>query len=428
MASLLDLPRDPRGPGVPLGAVAVPGSKSATNRALLLAAQAPGVSRLDGCLEADDTRVVRQALRALGCDLAAEGPAWTLAGGFRPRPCPPIWLGASGTGLRFLLPWLALQASAPVVITGEAHLFERPLAPLLEALAPLGARWEVWESGGCLHPVEASPARVDLQVQAGASSQFLTGLALAAAGLPEGGRLAWTGEPASPSYLRLTQEALARFGCDAPLGADHWDIPGGRLRPADWVLPADWSGAAAFLCGAAVSGRPLRLTGLDGADAQGDRALVGILAEAGCRCLWEGGDLRVSGTLRRGLMADLGACPDLAPVLSATAALAPGPSCFTGLGTLPFKECDRLAACVEVVHWLGGRAEAEGGSTLRIFPDAGPDPERPPFDPRRDHRMAFAAAVGGLRHGGRLKDPHCVSKTYPGFWEAWERFLAGPEA
>ena len=130
--------------------------------------------------------------------------------------------------------------------------------------------------------------------------------------------------------------------------------------------------------------------------------------------------------MTRGLRADLRDCPDLGPVLAATAALAPGPSVLTGLHTLPLKECDRLDASAELVRWLGGHAEVEGGHTLRIEPvraDQPPDPDRAPFDPRNDHRMAFAAAVGGLRRGGRLQDPHCVAKTFPDFWGAWHALL-----
>lgn len=123
-------------------------------------------------------------------------------------------------------------------------------------------------------------------------------------------------------------------------------------------------------------------------------------------------------------MADLTLCPDLGPVLAATAALAPAPSVLTGLHTLPLKECDRLEASADLVRWLGGRAEVDGDHTLRIFP--GPLPgARSPFHPRNDHRMAFAAAVGALRAGGSVAQPTCVAKTFPGFWEVWLPFVEG---
>ncbi|MDE3033455.1 MAG: 3-phosphoshikimate 1-carboxyvinyltransferase, partial [Acidobacteriota bacterium] len=262
-------------PGTALGPVRVPGSKSATNRALLLAALAPGSSQLTGGLDAEDTRWMRGALRGLGVPLEeAEDGAWSLTGGARPRTQGPLWLGASGTTLRFLLPWLALCAEGPVELRGEPRLFQRPLEPLLRPLRACGARWEPGGSGGWLHPAPGIPRRLDAEVDARASSQFLTGLALAAAALPEGGRLTWTAA-ASPSYLALTTHWLRHFGCDAPLAAGHWEIPGGRLRAGRHSLPGDWSAAAAFLAAAAVTGRGLELGPLDADDPQGDRALAG---------------------------------------------------------------------------------------------------------------------------------------------------------
>lgn len=420
---LLSLPEDNcLAPGEALGAVAIPGSKSVTNRALLLAALAPGQSRLRGGLEAEDTRWMRRALAGLGLPVHEAAGTWTIRGGGGPAAVDPLWLGASGTTLRFLLPWLALRAHAPVRLTGEPRLFERPLGPLLDPLLALGARWHPDAEGAWLHPIPAPPERLDLAVDARLSSQFLTGLALVTAALPGGGTLRW-GEVASPSYLALTSRWLQRFGCEDHLAANHWVIPGGHLAPRDLDLPGDWSGAAAFLAAAAATGRSIRVAPLDPADAQGDRALVPLLEAAGCQATWAAGpSLTLAGPLRRGLEADLSDCPDLGPVLAALAALAPGPSVLRGLQTLPHKECDRLAASAELVHWLGGKAEIEGDHTLRIQP--GPHPgTRPPFDPRNDHRMAFAAAVGGLRCGGDLRDAHCVTKTFPTFWTAWRRML-----
>ncbi|HET8714714.1 MAG TPA: hypothetical protein VFM16_02740 [Holophagaceae bacterium] len=428
---ILSLPKDTLPPGLALGAPALPGSKSATNRALLLAALAPGRSVLRGGLEAEDTRWMRGALKDLGLGLEETPEAWILTGGARPRAQRDLWVGASGTTLRFLLPWLALRAEGPVRILGSARLFERPLEPLLAPLRALGARWEPEAEGGRLHPCPEPPRSLDAEVDASRSSQFLTGLALAAAGLPEGGRLRWEAV-ASPSYLDLTRHWLARFGVADRLeasadGRHTWTLPGGCLHPVDLDLPADWSGAAAFLCAAAVTGRAVELGPLDPEDGQGDRALPDLLAAAGCGFTWvPGGRLRLWGPMTRGLQADLTDCPDLGPVLAATAALAPAPSVLTGLHTLPLKECDRLDASAELVRWLGGEATVEGDHTLRIQPAVGlPSADRPPFDPRADHRMAFAAAVGALRTGGGLSDPGCVAKTFPTFWGAWSRMLAG---
>ena len=410
--------------GRPLGEVLVPGSKSVTNRALLLAAQCPGVSRLRGGLEASDTRWMRRILLDLGIQVGAEDGCWTLQGGQAPVAKGPLWVGASGTTLRFLLPWLALRATTSITFIGEPRLFERPLSPLFQALEPLGARWESAPQGGILHPVPDPPRSLNLQIDARQSSQFLTGLALAAAGLPEGGRLRWRGEAASSSYLDLTNHWLQRFGCAPHLDRSGWIIPGGHLTAQDLDLPGDWSGAAAFLCAAALTDRPLRIGPLDCQDPQGDRALVGMLAEAGCQAHWQGHQLTLTGKLNRGFQVDLTQCPDLGPVLAAAAALAPGDSLLTGLETLPLKECDRLEASADLVRWLGGQAENIEGHALRIRPGSAPG-SRPPFDPRNDHRMAFAAAVGALQRGGELLDSRCVGKTFPTFWETWDAMLDG---
>lgn len=421
---LLSLPQDSLlAPGEALRSVCIPGSKSVTNRALLLAALAPGISHLQGGLEAEDTRWMREALRGLGIPVVEEAGTWHIQGGGQPRAQGSLWLGASGTTLRFLLPWLALRAEGPVRLEGDPRLFERPLGPLLDPLEALGARWSADGSGAWLQPSPRPPRRLDLRVDARLSSQFLSGLALAAAGLPEPSLLTWE-EVASSSYLTLTTQWLRRFGSGAILASGQWRIPGGSLQPRDLALPGDWSGAAAFLAAAAATGRRLRVGPLDPEDSQGDRAMVAILEAAGCAVRWsEAQTLDVQGPLQRGLDADLTDCPDLGPVLAALAALAPGPSELRGLHTLPLKECDRLDASAELVRWLGGRAEVLGDHTLRIAPGKAPS-DRSPFNPRNDHRMAFAAAVGGLFWGGELLDPHCVAKTFPDFWEVWRGMLA----
>ncbi len=419
----LSLPEDKHlGPGEALGPVRIPGSKSVTNRALLLAALAPGESCLRGGLEAEDTHWMRRALGALGFPLDIQEGAWRITGGQRPRAEGPLWVGESGTTLRFLLPWLSLCAEGPIRLEGSPRLFERPLGPLLEPLQAMGARWSTDPSGAWLHPAPTPPRCLNLQVDARLSSQFLSGLALAAAALPGPSLLTWS-EAASPSYLDLSTQWLNRFGCFAELQPGHWRIPGGTLSPQTLTLPGDWSGAAAFLAAAAATGRTLQLQGLEPEDAQGDRAMVQILEAAGCRLCWmEAQTLEISGGLERGLDADLTDCPDLGPVLAALAALAPGPSELRGLQTLPLKECDRLDASAELVRWLGGQVEVVGNHTLRVRPGI-PATDRMPFEPRNDHRMAFAAALGGLRWGGELRNPACVAKTLPDFWNLWRGML-----
>jgi 3-phosphoshikimate 1-carboxyvinyltransferase len=419
----MTLPRNPLSSKGAFRPVRVPGSKSVCNRALLLAAMAPGSSCLKQGLEADDTQRMRDCLRGLGVPLAEEPGAWKLEGGHPPVPAGPLPTGASGTTLRFLLPWLALSAQEPIRFSGDPRLFERPLGPLLEALETFGATWEALPAGGLLRPSSRPPSTLELEVDGGASSQFLTGLAMAAAALPGGGHLRWKRPPASQSYLELTAYWLALFGCDSILEPEGWIIPGGALKGRELTMPGDWSGAAAFLCAGAVAGCRVQVSPLDSRDPQGDRAILAILSSAGCSIQWlSEHEVCLEGPLLRGLEADLTLCPDLGPVLAATAALAPAPSSLTGLQTLPLKECDRLDASAELVRWLGGQAEIIGDHTLRIQPGPCP-PDRIAFNPRNDHRMAFAAALGGLRCGGEIQNPGCVAKTLPTFWEDWNHML-----
>ncbi len=413
-------------PGAPLRMPVLPASKSVTNRALLLAAMAPGTSRLHGGLEAEDTRWMRQALRTCGMTLDEAPGVWAVRGGLRPSPSEPIHLGASGTSLRFLLPWLALHADREVELQGDVRLFERPLGPLQEVLTELGARLMPFAGGLKVTPVNRPPKQLGLSIDASLSSQFLTGLALAAAGLEGRSQLRWS-SVASASYLELTNQWLHRFGSRSTLTTSAWEIPGG-LRPADVQLPLDWSGAAAFYAAAAVTGRSITLGPWDAEDTQGDRQLLAILESAGCHITVEVRDsgqwITLRGPLLRGIHADLTLCPDLGPVLAAVAALAPAPSDLQGLETLRLKECDRIDASADLARWLGAEVDIEGDHRMRIRPGHRVSEDRNPFDPRNDHRMAFAAAVGALIRPGRLQHPQCVAKTFPDFWAQWKGMLA----
>jgi 5-enolpyruvylshikimate-3-phosphate synthase len=448
-------------------------------------------------------------------------------GGVASRPSPPaarpspifLDVGAAGTALRFLLPLAALHCNAPVGFRGARRLFERPLAPLLGALASCGATWSENDCGGVLSPPAEGPASLDLEIDGGLSSQFASGLAMAAAGLPGGGVIRWAaprsplasgaaprgpfvspqgslvpeiwprsplasetgprgplapgagpqgplvpetwpqgslasgtaphgplapgagsqeilasgaaprGRPApsaSWGYLALTRDALEMFGCPARLSEDAFAVPGGALRPADVVIPGDWSAAAAFFCAAAVLGARVEASPLGLGDGQPDRAVLGILGECGSTWAFLGDACVFDGRLERGVHADLSGCPDLAPVLAAVAAAAPGPSLLRGLGALPHKESDRLEGVLRLVAWAGGRAERLPGPALAIHPAPAPGASGPlcPFDPMGDHRMAFAAAVASLRRGGGVADPACVAKSFPGFWGEWAKWGA----
>jgi 3-phosphoshikimate 1-carboxyvinyltransferase len=230
---------------------------------------------------------------------------------------------------------------------------------------------------------------------------------------------------ASRGYLALTRSALEAFGCPARLSGGSFVVPGGVLRPADVEVPGDWSAAAPFFCAAAVLGARVEAFPLDPSDGQADRSVLDILGGCGSSWSFRGGACVFDGRLERDLDADLSDCPDLAPALAAAAAAAPGPSCLRGLGALPHKESDRLEGIARLVAWAGGRAEELPGPALAIRPRPRPaaalnaSGALNAFDPKGDHRMAFAAAICSLLTGGEVLDRACVAKSFPTFWEEW---------
>jgi len=422
-----------------LGGVRVPPSKSIANRALLLASLAKGVSVFYGfssrCLP-DDILLMFNALRAMNAinaNLIQDGDLRVSMASFD-GPSSPIQVGEAGTVLRFLLPLVALHCTDSISFSGAKRLFERPLKPLLDALGHLGAVWRHEKSGGVLIPPKLKPKSIDMEIDGSLSSQFISGMAMAMAGLEDGGRLRWTKAPASESYMLLTKTWLERFSCSVVLSDKSLEIPGGELKPISAMIPGDWSAAAIFFCASSILGRGIEVFPLDPIDGQPDMAILSILEKAGSTWHFEGDRCHFAGYLNTGIEANLINCPDLAPILAATAAFAPGFSELKGLDTLQHKESDRLQGIVRLVNWLGGSVEELPNFTVRIHPgtsrgtlatrntDTSFDTTfDTPFDPMGDHRMAFAAALGGLRGGGEVLNPDCVSKSFPGFWEAWRQ-------
>jgi len=437
-----------------MGRAAIPPSKSAINRALVLACLASGESFIwwgegcdggnaDGRGLANDVRLMCRGLKALGCELAIEDGGIRVFGGRRLRAVGYVDAGDAGTVLRFLLPLAALHCDGPVEFVGSKRLFERPLAPLFDALARLGAEWRPSESGqagGVLVPAKglADDAGLGIDIDGRPSSQFISGLAMAVAGLEKGSykvqvtsykvrtdALCADGNghsPAPTSFLHLTQSWLERFGCEARLHEGGMEIPAGKLVGGSHRVYGDWGAAAALFCAAAVLESEICVFPLSLNDCQPDSAILQILREAGCAWQFDGDRCHFKGCLERGIESDLAHCPDLAPILTAAAAFAPGASTLRGLGALPHKESDRLNGCIRLAEWLGARADlldAADGPALRIYGrEFGPAGIAPigPFDPQSDHRMALGAAIGAMKLGGSILNPVCVDKSFPSFW------------
>ena len=394
--------------------VRVPGSKSLTNRALLLAGVAgPGESRLSDPLIADDTEVMAAAVDALGARVTRDGGDWVIAGlGAPPRGDAAVWCGMAGTVARFLLPMLA-AGEGRFALDAHPQLRRRPLGPVLDALATQGARIE-----GSSLPLTMTASGLsggELRVDASVSSQFLSGLLMAAPLARAPLRLEF-GALVSRPYLALTLQAMAAFGVEVERGEGSLSVAPGGYRATRYAVEPDASTASYFLAAAALSATTVRLPGLDlRRTAQGDAEIAGLLERMGCT-LGADGPLELTGPERlRGVHVDMGDSSDVFMTLACVAPFAEGPTTIEGVAHARVKESDRIAATAENLGRLGIAVD-EGPDFLRIHPGI-PRPARLPT--YEDHRIAMAFALIGTRVPVALEDPGVVAKTCPTFWELW---------
>lgn len=399
--------------------IAVPGSKSTTNRALVLAALADGPGLIAGGLDARDTQLMRHALRALGVHIDDASATWhvtpptALVGGGH------IDCGLAGTVMRFV-PALAGLAAGSTRFTGDAAASRRPVAPLLDALAQLGAGVDgVAVPFTVTGPMRGGRATVD----ASASSQFVSALLLAGARLPEGLVLRHVGSslPSLP-HVAMTVAMLAERGVrvDQP-DAVTWVVRPGHLAARAEVIEPDLTNAAVFLAAAATAGGRVVVPGWPAATTQAGDAIRGILTGLGADVRQEAGCVSVTGSGRlRGADIDLHAASELTPVVAALACFADQPSRLRGIAHIRGHETDRLAALVAAITGLGGRAE-ETADGLFIVPTPLHGGLWPCF---ADHRMAHAGALVGLRVPDVvLDDVGCTRKTLPDFPGLWAALL-----
>ncbi|MCH2141165.1 MAG: 3-phosphoshikimate 1-carboxyvinyltransferase [Phycisphaerales bacterium] len=413
-------------------AIRVPGSKSISCRALVLAALADGVSTIQGLLRADDTDALALALTQVGAKTHLDADVATVTGPLISVTDAEVHLGHGGTPARFMLACASIGGGR-VVIDGSDRLRERPMgemAPLLEAL---GATVEFLGTPQSLPmAVQGGPWKVSqLDMGQMTSSQFLSALLLVGASMPSGLELRLQEAPPSEAYLRLTIAELRAWGVDVEVEErDHHltrvHVAGGGMPSQSRSIPADASSALFWAAAASLMpGSRVHLECLDLKDDQPDAAAFSVLAAMGLTLemaddgLWCLGpdQLRAVGTV------DCSAMPDAVPALAAAACFADGPTRLTGLSTLRVKESDRIATVAG--EW--GRAGADiqiEGDDLIIRPQ--PLPDHPvTLQTWQDHRIAMGGAILGLRRGGvSIADPGCTAKSYPGFWADLARFAA----
>ncbi len=409
------------------GVVALPGSKSISNRTLLLAALARGTTTLTGLLESDDTRVMLDALRALGVTWRDRGnQAYEVDGCDGPFPVKQadLHLGLSGLSIRTLVAALAFSGGH-YRADGVPRMRERPIGDLVDALRPLGAdvRYELNEGFPPLLIGPGQPHAAPVSVRGDVSSQFLTGLLQALPLLRESVTVRVTGELISRPYIDITINLMRRFGVTVErVGDDAFRVPAGDgyASPGTLAVEGDASGASYFLAAGVLGGGPVRVTGVGRDSIQGDVAFADVLARLGADVRFgpDWVETRAGRALAGGTI-NCVAIPDAAMTLAVVALFADAPTTLTGIGSWRVKETDRLHAMATELMKIGATVE-EGPDWLRVAPLPRVTPATvATYD---DHRMAMCFALAAFRGAPvTIADPSCVRKTFPDYFDALGR-------
>lgn len=412
----------------------LPGSKSLSNRAFLLAALADGPCTIEqALLDADDTRFMLQALQKLGFEIAVEPSAQRVVihgrAGRIPASEAQLYLGNAGTAYRFLTAACCL-GQGTYELDGLPRMRQRPIGQLVDCLHQLGADIEYLDQSG--YP----PLRIhahglnggQLEIASTLSSQYISALLQVAPFCPGGLSLRLTGPLTSAPYVRMTLQLMEHFGARVQTDPDlsHIHVAPGAYRPTCYRVEPDASNASYFLAAAAVvPGSRCTVSGLGSASLQGDVGFAQILARMGAQVNLQSDAISVSSppssTPLQGIDVDLNAMPDMAQTLAVLAMFARGPTCIRNIGNLRLKETDRLAALASELTKFGASVRIDNHDLL-IMPPRTPGPPAAPIDTYDDHRMAMSFAIAGLvLPGVRINHPACVSKTFPRFFEYLER-------
>jgi len=407
--------------------VTVAGSKSQTNRALILAALATpqGTSTLSGALRSRDTDLMIGALQTLGVAVEGFDTELTVSGSIAPQPGARVDCGLAGTVLRFVPPVAALSRQT-VTFDGDEQARARPIAPLLDALRGVGVDID---GDGLPFSVRGagSVAGGTVEIDASASSQFVSGLLLSAAAFTDGLTIVHTGDsvPSAP-HVAMTVSMLRDAGVDVDdTEANRWRIAPGPIAPRHWTIEPDLSNSVPFLAAAVVSGGSVRVTGWPSVSIQPAEDIFAILEKLGSVVRQGSSYLEVQGSqIYGGFEVDLHGVGELTPAIAALAALASHGSVsqLSGIAHLRGHETDRLAALSAEINGLGGHCvETPDGLLITAQPLHGGV-----WRSYADHRMATAGAVVGLRVPGvEVEDIGTTAKTLPDFPKLWADMLAG---
>ncbi|MER2519503.1 MAG: 3-phosphoshikimate 1-carboxyvinyltransferase [Bdellovibrionales bacterium] len=401
--------------------VALPGSKSVSNRVLLMAALADAPCRLSGVLRSDDTYWMTESLKTLGANIAIDGSNFSIWGNnlLASRSPTRIFVGSSGTAARFL-PGVLAARQAETIMAGSEQLTKRPIASLVEGLKSLGAAIETMGEGERL-PLKISGGGFDggqIAMSGAQSSQFISGVLIAAPLSRQGVTLEVPDEIVQSDYVRITLHYMKAFGVVSETNNDltRFFVPPQQYRAANFPLEADASTATYFFALAALTGGRTKIANLGTTTTQPDYGFVDILERMGCRVVKTETTTEVVGghPLKGGFDIDMKPLSDATLTLAAIAPFADGPIHIHNVAHIRHHESDRIKVACDILTGMGLRVE-ERPDGLSIYPG---NPRKTEIDPRDDHRVAMSMALTGAKGNGIVIDtPSCVSKTCPEFFD-----------
>lgn len=411
------------------GEVTLPGSKSLSNRILLLAALAKGETRISNLLDSDDVSHMLNALQKLGVSytLSDDRTQCTVQGlGQRFSVSEPVelFLGNAGTAVRPLTAALCLS-EGEFTITGEPRMYERPIGDLIDALAPLGTDVTYLKDAG-FPPLKIQGKALaggEVSIRGNISSQYLTALLMVAPLLSSTLTIRVDGELVSKPYIDITLDTMQKFG--VVVTNDNYQtfvIEGGQTytAPGDIMVEGDASSASYFLAAAAIGGGPVRVHGTGNASVQGDAAFAKVLEQMGAKVTYSDYWIEVEGTGQlNGVDVDLNHIPDAAMTIATAALFAKGETAIRNIYNWRVKETDRLAAMATELRKVGAEVE-EGEDYIRIVPPAALTSAA--IDTYNDHRMAMCFSLASFGAAEiTINDPKCTSKTFPTYFDEFAK-------
>ncbi|MDO4698227.1 MAG: 3-phosphoshikimate 1-carboxyvinyltransferase [Pasteurellaceae bacterium] len=410
------------------GEINLPGSKSLSNRALLLAALAEGTTTVKNLLDSDDIRHMLNALKQLGvqyqlsedktqCDVQGVGGAFDVQNGLA------LFLGNAGTAMRPLTAALCLkgQRDAEIVLTGEPRMKERPILHLVDALRQLGAEIRYLENEG-YPPIAIRNSGLQggkVQIDGSISSQFLTALLMAAPLAEQDMQIEILGDLVSKPYIDITLAMMKAFGvCVEHQHYQRFNVKGNQryVSPTHYLVEGDASSASYFLAAGAIKGK-VKVTGIGKHSIQGDRLFANVLEKMGAKITWGDDFIQAEQGELRGIDMDMNHIPDAAMTIATTALFAQGETVIRNIYNWRVKETDRLKAMATELRKIGAEVE-EGQDFIRIQPLALNQFQHAEIETYNDHRMAMCFALVALSDTPvTILDPKCTAKTFPTFFD-----------